>query len=169
MRYIVITCFIVLSNLFGHPHTFIDVYPTMVEKDGYVKQLNMRWLIDDMTSSMLIMEFDQNGNGKIDPNENTYIKDNYFNSLKDYGYYTDLPCEYTISDFQANIIQNRIEYNFSIIPTKKIKVKNFQIKFYDEDFFVAMQLKEEFISQKIPHIVKELDGDWFFGYILIYK
>ena len=166
-----IIVYILISTiaLYAHPHTFIEVYPTLIQKNKYVQKIKIKWIMDEMTSSMLVMEFDQNGNGKIDKDENDYIKDNYFLSLEDYGFYTDLPCRYKVSDFQAYITDNKIEYDFSITPLKKQKVKGFEMKFYDEDFFVSMQLKEKFITQKIPHIVKDLDGDWYYGYILIYK
>jgi len=161
---------ILLSTvLYAHPHTFIDVYPTLIKDKEYVKQLDVKWLMDEMTSSMLVMEFDQNGNGKIDKSENDYIEKNYFLSLEDYGFYTDLPCRYKVSNFKAYIVKNRIEYDFSIIPFKKLKVKGFEVKFYDEDFFVAMQLKKEFVTQKIPHKVEDLDGDWYYGYKITYK
>jgi hypothetical protein len=32
-----------------------------------------------------------------------------------------------------------------------------------------MQLKEKFITQKIPHKVKDIDGDFYYGYEIIYK
>ena len=169
MKKIIINFLLSTIFLYAHPHTFINIYPTLIQKDGYVKYLNIKWILDEMTSSMLIMEFDQNGNGKIDKNENDYIRDNYFMSLQDYSFYTYIKGRYKIDNFQANIKDNKIEYNFRFIPLKKTKVKGFKIEFYDEDFFVSMQLKEEFVTQKIPHIVKDLDGDWFFGYILIYK
>ena len=166
-----ILTFIILfiSSVYAHPHTFIDVYPTLIQRDGYVKQVNIKWLLDEMTSSMLIMEFDPNGDGKLDKKENKYIRDNYFITLKDYSFYTYIKDRYKVDNFHATIKKNRIEYSFALIPLKKTKVKGFYIDFYDEDFFVSMQLKEEFVTQKIPHIVKDIDGDWFYGYKIIYK
>jgi len=166
---LIIIAILLFSYLFAHPHTFIDVYPTLIQKNGYVKQVDIKWLLDEMTSSMLIMEFDQNGNGKIDKKENSYIKDNYFMSLKDYSFYTYIKDRYKVGGFHAAIKKNRIEYSFALIPLKKTKVKGFYIDFYDEDFFVSMILKEKFVTQKIPHIVKDIDGDWFYGYKIIYK
>lgn len=156
--------------LYAHPHTFIDVYPNIkISKDGYIKKVNIKWVMDEMTSSMLIMEFDDNGDSKINKSENDYIKKNYFLSLKDYDFYMHLKQKYKIKDFFAQIEDNKIIYNFSIFLNKKIKVKNFTISFYDTDFFVAMRLKKEFVKQNIPYKVDDIDGDFYYGYKITYK
>ena len=83
--------FIFFTNiLFAHPHTFIDIYPTIKIKDNKITYLRFRWEIDEMTSSMLIMEFDQDGDGKIGKKENFFIYSSYFVSLQDYNFYTDI-------------------------------------------------------------------------------
>ena len=158
-----------LSNLFAHPHTFIDVYPKVVVKNNIVTQIDFKWIMDEMTSSMLIMEFDQNQNGKIDKEENKYIEENYFLSLKDYDFYTHLKPKYKVTNFFADIKNEKIEYNFTFQLLKKTKLSNFKLQFYDTDFFVSMQLKEKFITQKISHKIKDLDGDFYYGYEIIYK
>ena len=158
-----------LSNLFAHPHTFIDVYPKVIVKNNMITQINFKWIMDEMTSSMLIMEFDQNQNGKIDKEENRYIEENYFLSLKDYDFYTHLNPKYKVTNFFADIKNEKIEYNFTFKLLKKTKLSNFKLQFYDTDFFVSMQLKNKFITQKIPHKVKDIDGDFYYGYEIIYK
>ena len=80
---------IFITSCFAHPHTFIDVYPNIeTTKDGYIKKVTIKWIMDEMTSSMLIMEFDANGDGKIDKEESNYAYENYFLSLKDYNFYS---------------------------------------------------------------------------------
>lgn len=89
MRYkVVLLVFVFINILYAHPHTFIDLYPKVIHKNNTITSLHMTWKFDEMTSQMLVMEFDQNGNGKIDKEENKYIKENYFDPLKDYGFYT---------------------------------------------------------------------------------
>ena len=55
--------------LLAHPHTFIEVYPTIKVKGNKITNFHLKWKMDEMTSSMLVMEFDQNGDGKIDKKE----------------------------------------------------------------------------------------------------
>lgn len=166
---IAISLFIV--TLFAHPHTFMDIYPTIKVNKDKTASLHFAWKFDEMTSAMLIMEVDTNGDGKIDKEENQFILENYFASLKDYSFYTDVFIGkkaqdiFTPTNFQASIENNRLIYAFDIkenYPTKGLK-----IDLYDEDFFVATVLKKEFITVKggATKIV-ELDRDSYFGYRL---
>jgi ABC-type uncharacterized transport system substrate-binding protein len=158
-----------LSYLSAHPHTFIDVYPKVIIKDDLIKQIDFVWKMDEMTSSMLIMEFDQNGNGKIDKSEMKYINDNYFLPLGDYDFYTHIKSKYKVANFKANISNMRVEYIFSFVLLDKVKLSDLEIKFYDEDFFVAMIIKDKFITQKLKYKISDLDGDSYFGYKIKYK
>ena len=157
------------SFLYGHPHTFMDVSPKVFTKNKTIEKINIKWLMDEMTSSMLIMEFDQNQNNKIDPSENNYIFENYFASLEKYTYYIHIKQNFKISNFKASIIKNRIQYSFDIILDNKNLLKNFSLSFYDTDFFVSLQLKKEFIKQKLPFQIEDIDGDFYYGYKITYK
>ena len=155
--------------LYAHPHTFIDLYPKVAIKNKLIQKLHLDWLMDEMTSSMLIMEFDQNSDGYLDKDENKYIEENYFLTLKDYDFYMHLKYKYILKNFQASIVKNRIQYGFDLFFDKKIPIKNFSIDFYDTDFFVSMQLKKEFITQNIKYKIEDIDGDFYYGYKLMYK
>ena len=163
--------FSIINFAFAHPHTFIEVYPTIIIKNDITEKINFKWKIDEMTSTMLIMEFDQNGDGKIDQNENKFIYENYFINLKDYNFYTDIKIKNKIQlfpkpkNFKTTIENNRVCYSFDI--DKKYNTKDIKFDFGDEDFFVAMILKEEFVKVSgAKSKVKELDMDFYFGYRL---
>ena len=175
MLKIFILLIIFLKLLFAHPHSFIDVYPSIkLEKNNKIKFMTIKWYMDEMTSSMLMMEFDQNGNGKLDKNEISYIKDNYFDSLKDYGFYTYIKdngknISYKLVNFSASIYnKTKISYKFTIKLNKEIMKRNFQTYFYDSDFFTAFTVKKGFVDKntKKNFIVKDYDGDFCYGYIL---
>jgi ABC-type uncharacterized transport system substrate-binding protein len=117
------------------------------------------------------MDFDQNNDGKINNKENNFIFKNYFKDLKEYGFYTDIKIKNKtidfpkIENFHTIIDKTRIVYNFSI--TLNQNLKDIKLQMYDEDFFVAMVLKKEFIkSTKVHCKVNELDKDFYFGYEL---
>ncbi|MBT3281261.1 MAG: DUF1007 family protein [Campylobacteraceae bacterium] len=161
-------------NLFAHPHTFIEIYPTIEVKNNQTNKINFKWVLDEMTSSMLIMEFDQNSNNKIDEDENIYILDNYFAPLKDYNFYTNIRLNDKIqffpktTNFKATIEENRICYYFDI--QEKYNIKDVKFDFGDEDFFVAMVLKKEFIEIIGAQAkIIDLDNDFYFGYRLELK
>ncbi len=149
MKYLLsILIFTTLS--FAHPHTFIEVYPTVYSKNKNIDKINIKWVIDEITSMMLIMEFDVNGNGKIDKDENQFIHDNYFASLEQYNFYMDIQSKKSTSlpvipeNFKATIKDNKIVYNFDI--QEVVKIPNIKINFKDETLFVGMILKEEYIN-----------------------
>jgi ABC-type uncharacterized transport system substrate-binding protein len=163
--------FILSNYLFAHPHTFIEIYPTIEVKNDVTTKINFKWKLDEMTSSMLIMEFDQNNNGKIDIDENKFVLENYFISLKEYNFYTDIKIDGKTQffpetkNFKATIENHKIVYSFDL--EQMYNIKNIKFDFGDKDFFVAMILKKEFITIKGASAkVNELDNDFYFGYQL---
>ena len=163
--------FATINILYAHPHTFIEVYPTITLKGQNIQNIQFKWQLDEMTSSMLIMEFDANSNGKIDQNEIPYIYENYFLPLVDYNFYTDITTKQKIQkfpmpkNFSATITNNKICYIFDI--DEQYNINNTFFDFGDSDFFVAMVLKKEFITINNSSVkVSDLDNDFYFGYRL---
>ena len=160
--------------LFAHPHTFIDVYPTMIVKDGIAENIRITWKIDEMTSSMLIMDVDTNGDGKLDSKESKYIEENYFNIFADYNFYTyiiingkkiDIP---TPTNFVATIENYRVCYSFDL--KRKYILKDTAFEFGDTDMYTAMVLKDEFVTIKGGKaVVTGMDNDFYYGYRLEVK
>jgi ABC-type uncharacterized transport system substrate-binding protein len=173
MKYLLLL-FAIVNYCFAHPHTFIEVYPTIEIKNNITTKIHFKWELDEMTSSMLIMEFDQNGDGKIDKKENFFIYASYFTSLKDYHFYTYLKVNNKIQsipkpkNFKSKIENNKICYSFDI--KEKYNAKNLKFDFGDETFFVAMILKDKFIKLKgAKYKISELDTNSYFGYQLKIK
>ena len=155
--------------LFAHPHTFLDVYTNVKSKNETIETITFKWVFDDITSQLLIMEFDQNMDGKINKDEIEYIKINYFDSLKQYNYYTNLKISNKIQDtkpknFTSYIEEMKIIYQFEIDVNKD--KKDIAIEIYDEERFTALVLKKEFVTSKIKYKVSDVDYDIYFGYRL---
>jgi len=155
--------------LFAHPHTFLDVYTDVKSKDNQVETITFKWVFDDMTSQLLTMEFDLNMDGKIDKEEVEYIKTNYFDSLIQYNYYTNLKILNKIQttkpkNFTSYIEDMKIVYQFEIEINKD--KKDIAIEIYDEERFTALVLKKEFVTSKIKYKVSDVDYDIYFGYRL---
>lgn len=171
----IIISFILLINiLYSHPHTFIEVYPTITVKNKITEKIHFIWKMDEMTSSMLIMEFDENANNKLDTKEQQHIYDNYFSSLIDYNFYTDITVKEKIKkfpnpkNFKAFIEDNKLCYSFDI--ETKLNISEMMFDFGDQDFFIAMILKKEFTNiTGASAIVTDLDNDFYFGYRLELK
>ncbi len=166
--------FIFISTVFAHPHTFIEVYPTLEVKDSKFSTIKFKWVLDDMTSTILIMELDANANGKIDKKENDYIEKEYFSMFKDYSYYTYIKVNnkdiepFTPKNFKATIENNKICYSFEI--DTEFDIKKTYIEFGDSDYYVAMVLKQEFVDIKGASAkVTGVDNDFYYGYSLKFK
>lgn len=161
----------IISSAFAHPHTFIEVFPTIKVKDNKTQSIHFKWKLDEMTSSVLIIEFDQDDDGKINKKENQYAYENFFVSLRDYNFYTDIRIKEKTQvfpepiNFQTTIENNKICYSFDI--ETQYDIKDLQFDFGDTDFFVAMVLKPEFTKiDGAKAKVSELDNDFYFGYRL---
>ena len=144
------------TYVLAHPHTFIEVEPNIKIKDEKIEKFHLKWTLDEMTSMMLIMELDTNGDGKFDKNENKFIYENYFSSLEKENFYMFINSNKQNIDihpknFKASIDNNKLVYSFII--DKKINLDNLKIDFFDEKLFVGMILKNDYI--KISGIKKE--------------
>ncbi len=173
MKIILILSFFIVS-LFAHPHTFIEVYPTIKVKDDSSSVVNFKWVLDDMTSTILIMELDRDGNAKIDEKENAFIEKEYFSIFENYNYYTFVIVDKKavkfpqVENFRATIENNKICYSFDI--ELKYNMKNIVFEFGDSDFYVAMVLKKEFVDAKGFDVkVTGVDNDFYYGYRLELK
>lgn len=162
-----------LLSLYAHPHTFIEVYPSATIKDTKFTTLHFKWVLDDMTSTILITELDTNANGKIDKNENAYIEKEYFSMFKSYKYYTYIKVnnkdiKVQPQNFKATIQNNKLCYSFEV--QGDFSTKNTFIEFGDSDYYVAMVLKDEFVKiENAKTKISRVDNDLYYGYRLEFK
>ena len=171
---ILLISLLLISSLFSHPHTFIDVYPTIKVKDEKITSVHFKWALDEMTSTILIMELDQDMDGKINKKENSYIHDNYFYIFENYSYYTHIKVDgevinsLKVKNFKATIEKGRICYSFEVEGS--FDIKNTVFEFGDTDFYVAMVLKDEFLDvDGAKATVTGVDNDFYYGYKLELK
>lgn len=166
--------FILISSLFSHPHTFIEVYPTIEVKNDSTSVVHFNWVLDDMTSTILIMELDQNGDGVIDEKESRHIEIEYFSIFKGYDYYTYIKADGKDvklpepENFRATIEKSKICYSFDI--KLNYNIKDIAIEFGDKSYYVAMVLKDKFVDAKGLSVkVTKVDNDIYYGYRLELK
>jgi ABC-type uncharacterized transport system substrate-binding protein len=158
--------------LFAHPHTFIELYTT-IKKDDHKLKVNIQWHFDEMTSQMLIMDFDQNKNFKLDSEDIKLIKKEAFDHLVEYNYYTYLIAKDKVlnkqpQNFKAYIKNDKVVYDFNYILNSKLLNHNFNIEFKDKDFFIAFILKKDKIKvdKDIKYKLIEIDNEYYFAYKL---
>jgi len=165
---------LLLSSLFAHPHTFIEVHPTVEFKDKKTSSIHFKWVLDEMSSSMLIMEVDKDGDGVISKRENASLQKEYFFIFEDYSYYTYIKVDGKLIkplkaiNFKATIENHKLCYSFDVMGN--FSAKNTVLEFGDSDFYIAMILKEEFLDiNGSLSTVTGIDNDFYYGYKLEFK
>ena len=165
---------LLLSSLFAHPHTFIEIHPTIEFKNNRTSSIHFKWVLDDMSSSILIMDVDKNGDGVISRSENTFIQKEYFFIFEDYSYYTYIKVDGKLIkplkaiNFKATIENHKLCYSFDVMGN--FSAKNTVLEFGDSDFYIAMVLKDKFLNIKgASSTVTGVDNDFYYGYRLDFK
>lgn len=166
--FLLITIF--ASTLLAHPHTFIEILPTISAKNTTIEKIHIKWRLDEMTSQLLVMEFDQNMNGKIDKKELIYIKENFFDSLEKYNYYSYIKINNKSvptkpKNFKASIEKQMfVIYEFDLILNAN--KNDLQIDFSDDEMFTGFILKKEFVKSDLKYKVV---GNDYFAYRLVFN
>lgn len=166
MRYFIWLLFPII--LFAHPHVFIEAHVSVEEDKTWIV-----WSFDEMSSSLLMSDYDKNKNNVLEENEIAFLKKDHFDALAPYSYFVHLADSKSdeekpftrVEDFTATFEDHKLVYLFSI-PTPKLKT--YELRFYDGEMYVAMILKPEFITCKAPVQcrVEGYDADFYYGYKL---
>jgi ABC-type uncharacterized transport system substrate-binding protein len=167
----------VAVSLFAHPHIFLEVFPSVKVKNSVLEEIKIKWIFDEMTSSMIMMDFDTNHNGTFEKDEVKLVKKEAFRHLIEMSYYTHLTIDGIdiktpkAKQFDAKVYNHKVEYYFTLHFDTKIE-KNLKLSFHDTDFYVAFVFKDDYILDKnsnFDYKVLEEDNDFYYGYALFMK
>ncbi|MBN1625167.1 MAG: DUF1007 family protein, partial [Deltaproteobacteria bacterium] len=156
--YIIISLIVLNSSLSAreaasHPHVFIVNRYCLVFDDNGLAGIRVNWQFDEYFSAIISADYDADNNGKIDPSENQKIKEEAFDNLKDYGYFTFIKIDNTafevrfVRDFSASLDKNILTYEF-FIPchvTAFSSFKEIRVAAYDPSYYTAV-----YFADKIP-------------------
>jgi ABC-type uncharacterized transport system substrate-binding protein len=79
------------TGAFAHPHIFVDAkFEALAGADGSLGELRDIWRFDEVFSSSVLLDFDKNGNSKLEPAELTAVAKTVRKSLAQYDYYTKI-------------------------------------------------------------------------------
>ncbi len=163
--------------LYAHPHIFIDIYPKLNLQNDKVTSLSLEWKFDQMTSSVLIMDYDKNKNNKLDKKEIALIKRKTQKLFKAQNYYLKIITNdknikiKKLDNFVATIDNSgRMVYSYDLICS--FDVKDSIVMFYDKDYYIAIKLKKSFIeplNKNLDFDIKKVDNGTYFGYAMFNK
>ena len=106
--------------LIAHPHVFIENSFTFVLDSSGLSGIEVKWTFDEIFSSAIIMDFDFDGNNKLNDSEIVAIRDGAFSNLANFGYFLHIAYNdeliniNSVTDFHAEIINNQLVYYFFI-------------------------------------------------------
>ena len=132
----------------AHPHVWLDSVITFVFEGDKLTALRLTWSFDEFFGTAIIRRFDQNRNGRFEPDENAQLEAGAFASLKDYGYFVymkagdkPMPVE-RITGFQGSVRNNQLVYDFTVpLPTPvDPATTEFVLSLFDETYFVEVSL-----------------------------
>ncbi len=153
-------------TLFAHPHVFVDVYP----KIG-TDAVQLRWVFDEMSSNMLIMDYDFDHDGAFSSSESEALRSDIFSPLEEYSYYTyffkgeqQLPSA-KAREFSASIQGMQVVFSFTLPRPAAAET----IGFYDPENMTGYKISEAFVKEANAgrsFKVYTHDFDYYYGYIL---
>ncbi len=178
MKYL-ISFILFIQFLYAHPHVFVDTELEIVIKEKSVN-INVLWHFDEMTSQLMIMDFDRNKNHILDKDEMKEIKEVAFDNMKEFNYYFEIGQNKTkvknINPQNFNVIvkDDIITYSFVItVNNIDLAKEQLQVSCFDEDNLIGFFLKKtskvktELTNIKLKSIeTKLIDRDFYVADVL---
>lgn len=134
-----------------HPHVFAEArLDIVVNTDGTVKSLRHLWRFDDLFSSTVLVEFDQNGDLKLDDSELQEVSKTVYDSLADYNYFQMVTLDgkdvamKPPPQLMANFENEQLIIMFETEPKAPLQLKG-KVDFgvYDPTFYTAIEYTED--------------------------
>lgn len=152
------------SFVSAHPHVFIET-----KVDVLPEKIILTWRFDEMSSAIIMGDYDKNKNKKLDPDEVAFMEKDHFRTLEPYSYFihmSDGKDEFDlkrVGEFSASFDAKKLIYTFAI---PKPKFKKYELRFYDAEMYVALILKKEWLTCKEPIKCKieGYDADFYYAY-----
>lgn len=134
-----------------HPHVFAEArLDVLVNPDRTVKSLRHVWRFDDLFSSTVLMEFDKNGDLKLDDAELKDVSDTVYESLAEFGYFQIVMVDGKDAamnpppKLMANFEQDQLLILFESEPEEPLRLSG-KVSFgvYDPTFYTAIDFIED--------------------------
>jgi ABC-type uncharacterized transport system substrate-binding protein len=130
----------------AHPHAFIVQRLTVLFNEKGMAGIRVCWKFDEMFSSMIAEDHDQNRNGRFEANEMKALEENAFEPIAQENYFTFIQIDGQpfavkfITDFTATLENQRLTYEFTIPchVAASPQLKKITIGCYDPSYYTAI-------------------------------
>lgn len=147
----------------GHPHIFAEArLDVMVSADGKsIDAFRHLWRFDDLFTSTVIVEFDKNGDRKLDDAELDAVRQTTFAAMAEYNYFQLVTADgkdvalNPPDEFAVTIDQNQLMFMFQTKPKAALKTTGkIDVGVYDPTFYTAI----DFVLDKDMAMSSTPDG-----------
>lgn len=134
-----------------HPHVFAEArLDVIVNPDQTVKSLRHLWRFDDLFSSTVLVEFDENADLKLDDAELQQVSQTVYDSLADFNYFQLVSVDgkdvamKPPPQLMANYENDQLIIMFETEPKESLALKG-KIDFgvYDPTFYTAIEFLDD--------------------------
>lgn len=127
----------------AHPHVWVDVVAGMEFDGEKLRGVRMDWAFDEMFGSMILEDYDRDGDRVLSDAEIAAVKSGAFDNLAEFGWFTwiDLDGEEIavedVREFRAWIDGGVLHYSFLIPCSIPVEGKrNLLISVFDSEYYV---------------------------------
>ncbi len=136
----------------AHPHVFAEArLDVMLSADGKnIDAFRHLWRFDDMFTATVIMEFDKNGDNKLDDAELEEVRKVTYQSMAEFNYFQmvtadgkDVPLN-APDEFGVMIQDNRLIFLFKAKPKAPLSLAGkIDVGVYDPTFYTAIEFVDD--------------------------
>jgi ABC-type uncharacterized transport system substrate-binding protein len=136
----------------AHPHVFVDANLEFVRNpDGAIVELRNSWRFDELFSSTVLLDYDADGDNKLDKKELDAVSKTVSSSISEYSYYTEMryngqPVKFVPPPrIDVDYQDGQILMSFSLKPEHPIETRSgkFKVSIADSTFYVAIEFASE--------------------------
>lgn len=132
----------------SHPHVWIDAHAGLKFAGGAIRAIEVTWRFDDFFSSMMIEDFDAEGDGKIEGDSLARLREQVMLPMEEFAFFTHatangekLPVA-EIDNFSARIEKGLVIFSFTALLPRAVDPRKevFALGLYDESYYVDVTI-----------------------------
>jgi len=149
-------------NANAHPHVFIDLYSNISYNQQGIDAIEIEWQFDRFSTQIILEDCDDDGNGRIDPDDMPAIQQNYGDSLSQENFFAIIHSgEEQISSVTSSLKDAAIKKGYAVfsifldvdIPFQE-REQFLTLNFEDPSLFIAFA-----VNKKKPSITTKTVED----------
>ncbi len=145
---ILLTCLSITGEVGAHPHIWVKYSVQVHFEDHGLAGFTQQWKFDEMFSNELITMHNLSREGTLSAGEVAVLRQNAFQNLRDYNYFTYISIDgqpfdvQYVTEFNAWLDGHNLVYEFFVPCTvAAIKApKSVQLLVFDTEFFVDVSM-----------------------------